>query len=386
MKFTVPVQTIISPIAQVASICTTNTSSPDDLTQYLLFIVKKDLLTLVGTDNAVQLKAEIPLPEGACESEGTFLMEASKAKDFFKTLGSSDDVSFELHSSEEEVLNIVSSQARFSVRIRMTSEEQFLPSFDEDAQKEIANIVSIEENKLRYMIEKSLFCAARESYQEFFKGLRFEIRIDELSIFALDGHRMAAVDVKLDQEAKEDFSFIMTYRGVTELQKLLSASITEKIELGVSANFATAKIGFYTITNRLLKCPYPAVRGVIPKNCNPEIAINVEEFKTYVKRVALFSNKRVNMINLVFSQDSLGLHCQNSDHEIASARVSIAPIDDHREVNLNVDYLKDFLNAIDSSEVVFCFAPPYSNTLIRPKDEVNDLGIRVRYVVSHIVV
>lgn len=386
MKFTVPVQTIISPIAQVANICTTNASSPDDLTQYLLFIVKKDLLTLIGTDNAVQLKAEIPLPEGACESEGTFLMEASKAKDFFKTLGSSDDVSLELQDNEDEVLNIVSSQARFSVRIRMTSEEQFLPSFDEDAQKEIANIVSIEENKLRYMIEKSLFCAARESYQEFFKGLRFEIRSDELSIFALDGHRMAAIDVKLEQEAKEDFSFIMTHRGVTELQKLLSPANTDKLELGVSDNFATAKIGFYTITNRLLKCAYPAVRGVIPKNCNPEISINVEEFKTYVKRVSIFSNKRVNMINLVFSQDSVGLHCQNSDHEIAAARVAIEPIDDHREVNLNVDYLKDFLNAIDSPEVMFCFAPPYSNTLIRPKDEVNEMGIRVRYVVSHIVV
>lgn len=386
MKFTVPVQTIISPIIQVASICSANSHNPDDLTQYVLFNVKKDVLTLVGTDNAVQLKAEIPFPEGACESEGTFLMEAGKAKDFFKTLGSADDVSLELQSNEEEVLTVVSSQARYSVRIRIIEEDQFLPSFDEDAQKEPANIIAIEECKLRYMIEKSLFCASRDSYNEYFKGMRFEVNGDDLNIFTIDGHRMAALEVKLEEPAQESFDFFIASRGVNELQKLLSANNTDKINLCISKNFIITKIGFYTLTNRLVKCTYPDVRGVIPKNCNPEVPINLAEFKTYLKRVSIFSNKRVNMVNLVFADGYLKLHCQNSEHEIASASLQIAPIDDYREVNLNSDYVLDFLNAIDTDEVVFGFAPPYNNTLIRPKEEVNEMGIRIKYVVSHIIV
>ena len=386
MKFTIPVQSIIGPITQVANICTANQSSPDDLTQYVLLTVTKDFLTLLGTDNTVQLKAEIPLPEGACESEGSFLMLASKAKDFFKTLGSNDDVSLEIKNQEEDLLTIISSQARFSMRIQLTSDEQFLPSFDEDLKQEKMVTFALEEHKLRYMIDKSIFCAARESFQEFFKGLRFEIRADELSVFALDGHRMAALDVKLAQRPEEDINFLMTLRGVGELQKLLSATKTDPIELGVTPSFMNITVGMFTLTNRLLKGSYPAVRSVMPKQFTHEISVNVEELKIYTKRVSYFSNKRINLINLVFAQNSLGLHCQNSDHEIAAARLTMPYDEEQREINLNSDYLKDFLNAIDSPEVYFCFAPPYNNTLLRPSEEVNEMGIRTRYVVSHIVV
>lgn len=386
MKFTVPVQTIIGPISQVASICTTNASNPDDLTQFVLFDVTKERLTLVGTDNTVQLKAEIPLPEDACQKEGSFLMLATKAKDFFKNLGTHDDVSFEIKDDEDEVLNVISSQARYSIRIHSTTDDQFLPSFDEDFKEEKQVSFKIEENKLLYMIDKSLFCASRDNFQEFFKGVRFEIRGDELSVFALDGHRMAALDVRLEERPVEDISFLMTLRGVSELQKLLTSSKTDKLELVVSSSFVNVNISCFSITNRLLKCSFPAVRSILPKQFSPEVVINVEELKTYVKRVSFFSNKRLGLINLVFSQNSLGLHSQNSDHEIAAARLDIPFDDDHREINLNADYLLNFLSAIEAPEVVFCFAPPYNNTLLRPVNEINEMGIRVRYVVSHIMV
>ena len=84
MKFTVPVQSIISPLLQVAGICTSNPSNPDDLSQFLLVEVKHDCVIFTGTDNAVQLQAVVPLAEGSCESEGVFMIDAHKAIDFFK--------------------------------------------------------------------------------------------------------------------------------------------------------------------------------------------------------------------------------------------------------------------------------------------------------------
>ena len=119
-----------------------------------------------------------------------------------------------------------------------------------------------------------------------------------------------------------------------------------------------------------------------------ELHIPLEELKRNVKRVALFSNKRLNLVNFTFTHNLLTLNTQNSEHETAKAIINIDYPDEtgHRESNLNYDYVREILNATDTDEVVFGFSPPYSNTQIRPKDEVNEMGVRVRYVVSHIMV
>ena len=119
-----------------------------------------------------------------------------------------------------------------------------------------------------------------------------------------------------------------------------------------------------------------------------ELPVDLDSLKTYVKRVSLFSNKRMNLINMCFTYNNLDIRSQNADHEIGAARLPINYQDEkgNRDINLNADFVKDFLNAIETPQVVFCFAPPYTNTMLRPNIEINELGIRVRYLVSHISV
>ena len=164
MKFTVPVQTIIDPITRVADICVSNSSNPDDLAQFLMLDVKKDAITMTGTDGAVQLKAVIPLPEGACESEGSFLMMADRASDFFKVLGSNDDVSLEL-KPDDDLLQIFSAQNDYSMRVRPVPEDNSFPLFALE-EEEAPKFIEIEENKLRYMLEKSVFCVSCDNYRD----------------------------------------------------------------------------------------------------------------------------------------------------------------------------------------------------------------------------
>lgn len=397
MKFTVPVQAVLAPISQVSGICNSQGVNPDDLTPYMLMEVKENLLTLIGTDNNVQLTARIPLPDGACISEGACLLGASKARDFFKTLGGDDDISLEL-DEEEENLRLVSADGNYTMRIRKPESDHPFPVFNPDEteegeEKAPVTVISIEENKLRYMIEKSIFCVSHDNYRDYLRGVRFEARDDDFAVFALDGHRMAVLETKLSEPCSNPVSVSLTLRGATELNKLLSNLPDRKIALQFNGNFAVAEVGVFTLSSRLLKCNYPNVRAVLPKELNPEIAVNLETLKTYVKRVASFSNKRLNSINLAFSGDRLRLFAQNVEREVGSAELPVdylsgSPDNNDRptDVNLNVDFVKDFLNAIDSPRVVFGFAPPYSNTQMRPDVEFNEQGIRVRYVVSHIIV
>ncbi len=387
MKFTVPVQSIINPLVQVASICAKNTSNPDDLTKFLLVDVKHTALTLTGTDNSVQMQAVVPLSENSCDSEGTFLIGSDRIAAFVKSLNMADDVSFDL-DEEEEMLAVVSGKSDFKIRVRLMAADTVFPVFKEEEGAPEPQQFLIEESKLRYMLDKSVFCVSHENYRDYLKGVRFEITGDELVLYALDGHRMAALETKLPAAVENEIKFLMTLRGVTELQKLLSNSSKEQLKFTVSDKFISTQIGFYTISNRLLTCKYPNVAAVLPKMCSPELHVPLEELKNDVRRVSLFSNKRLNHINLTFTYNKLQLFSQNSDHEIGRAVIDIdyPEQDGYREINLNAEYLKDFLNAIDTSDVVFGFSPPYQNTLIRQRDEWNENGVRVRYVVSHIMV
>lgn len=385
MKFTVPVQTILSPIIQVANICTSNSPNPDELSQYLLFDVKKDQIKLLGTDNTVQLEAVIPLPADACQEEGVFIIKANRVSDFFKCLGTNDDITVEWHEGDD-CLTVNSDHGSYSLQVRPAPEKNAFPVFsmaEEDAPKTF----EIEEFKLRYMIEKTVFCVSRDNYRDYLKGIRFEVQNDDLSVFALDGHRMAVAETKLENPPVESFAFLMTLRGVTELMKLLSSSSKLKLNISATDNYISTKVNCFTITNRLLKCKYPNVRGVLPKDLDPEVSVNLEQLKTYVKRISLFSNKRLNMINLTFTNNNLALYSQNSEHEVGKADIEINyPTELRREANLNCDFVKEFLNAIDTEDVIFGFAPPYNNTMLRPRYETNEDGLRLRYVVSHIMV
>lgn len=389
MRFTVPVQAVLTPIMQVSSICSSSGVNTEDLSPYMLVEVKPNSLTLVGTDNNVQLKAQVPLPDGACESEGSFLISSSKARDFFKNLGESDDVSLALDDKQEN-LNIVSANGNYTIRVRKLDNDLKFPVFETEAELQDASTTSticIEEHKLRYMIDKSVFCVSHENFRDYLRGVRFEANVDDFTIFALDGHRMAVLETKLPEPCARPISVSLTLRGANELNKLLSTAPDRRLELKFTPSFAIAQVGIYTLTSRLLKCNYPNVRAVLPKQLQSEASVDLELLKTYVKRVSGFSNKRLNNINFSFTQGKLSIFAQNLELEIGSAELaSDFQEPEPREVNLNADFMKEFLGAMDTPKIVFGFSPPYANTLLRPEPESNDLGIQVRYIVSHIVV
>lgn len=386
MNFTVPVQAVLAPIMQVCSICNSAGVNNEDLTPFMYMEVAPGNLTLLGTDGNVQLKAQVPLPEDACESGGSLLISATKARDFFRTLGESEDVSIRLNEEEENV-EITSAKGNYKIRVRSLGSDKSFPVFDVADDMASATAVQIPERKLKYMLDKSLFCVCHENFREYLKGVRFEIKNDDFAIFTLDGHRMAVLETKLDTACSGEVSASLTLRGASELGKLISDNPDRVANMEFSQNFAIAHLGMYTLTSRLLKCNYPNVRAVLPKDLQTEVNVELDSLKRYVKRLSGFTNKRLNNINFTFSPGKLTLFAQNLEREIGSAElISDYTVPNERQINLNADFMKDFLNAIDSPSVVFGFAPPYSNTQLRPNIENEELGIKVRYVVSHIVV
>lgn len=394
VTFTVPVKLIAAPLTQVAGVCNKRPSNPADLTKNVKLDVTKDALSLTGRDGDVQLTATLPFTKdngASCEQEGTFLVDALKLSSFIKTLSPAETITFTLRDDNDNRLAITTSTGTsdFVLQAAVLKDGETFPAFtDTEGAKPVS--FAIEEHKLRYILDKSAFCVSVENYREYLKGVRFEATGNELKVYALDGHRMAALETVLatavDGESGEA-KFLTTLRGTTELLKLLSNTRKEPITLTVGNSVLTTQVGMYALSMRLLVVKYPNVAAVLPKQVT-EVSIPASELKDAVNRVALFSDKRLSRVSLSFENNQLTLQAQNSDRETARAvidNIDFAP-SKPVEVNLNADYVKAFLQNIATPEVVFGITPENNNTQIAERNQWADIGVRLRYVVSHIMV
>ena len=393
VTFTTPVKLIAAPLTQVASVCNKRPSNSNDLTSNIKLDVTKDALSLTGRDGDVQLTATLPFTKdngASCEHEGSFLVDAVKLSTFIKALSPAETITFSLPDDDTRLaITTNTGSSDFKLQTVVLKDGLTFPPFtDSEDVKPVS--FAIEEHKLRYILDKSIFCVSVENYRDYLKGVRFEANGNELKVYALDGHRMAALETTLAKAVEgenNEAKFLTTLRGTTELLKLLSNTRKEPITLTVGKMVLTTQVGMYALSMRLLIVKYPNVAVVLPKQVS-EVHVPTAELKDAVNRVALFSDKRLNKVTLTFEHNQLKLSAQNSDRETAQAVIDgldfdpPAPMED----NLNADYVKSFLQAVNTPEVAFGFAPPYNNTQITEQNQWADIGVRLRYVVSHIMV
>ncbi len=394
VTFTVPVKLIAAPLTQVAGVCNKRPSNPADLTSNVKLDVTKDALSLTGRDGDVQLTATLPFTNdngASCEQEGTFLVDALKLSSFIKTLSPAETITFSLRDDDDNRLAITTSTGTsdFVLQAAVLKEGVTFPPFSDSEDAKPVSF-AIEERKLRYILDKSIFCVSVENYRDYLKGLRFEAVGNELTVYALDGHRMAALETTLAKAVdgeNNEAKFLTTLRGTTELHKLLSNSRKEPITLTVGHNVLTTQVGMYALSMRLLTVKYPNVAAVLPKQVS-EVRVPTAELKDAVNRVALFSDKRLSKVALTFAHNQLTLQAQNSDRETARAVIDCLDFAPSKpvEVNLNADYVKAFLQNIATPEVVFGLTPENNNTQIAERNQWADIGVRLRYVVSHIMI
>lgn len=391
MKFSVKVKAIASQIAYISNICNpVNPNNPDDLTQYIFFKVFKDHIDIAGTNYQVQLSTKINL-EQAADTEGSFLFLSVKAREFFKNLNPEDTVTFELDDSQP-ILKLSVPNNEFSLRIRRLGIQEEFPLFNVEQAGAQQSIV-VEQRVLKHMLDKSIFCVApaNASYKEYLQGVRFEANGDNLSVLAIDGHRLAVMDAKLANPVAEPVAQSLVIRGVNELNKLLINEKGQTVELKFNSAYFDADVNGFQLRANLLKCKYPNVRAVLPSSLDHEVCVDTALFKESVYRVALCSNKRLNSINLTFKDNALRFYAENNEHETAMASVGISfNAESAIETNLNADFLKAFVNAIDTPQLKLGLFNPYSTTLIMPRyqndSEYSELGVKARYLVSHIIV
>lgn len=389
------VQTLLTYLGKVAPACAQNPkANEDDLTTGILMYVEGNKVHLKGFDNYTQITSSFEIPGENCTAgdKGAVVPPAFLTQ-LLRALPAADTV--RLTYDGDTMLHVDLGASRFSARVRGVTVEQY-PGFEQS--DEVSMLFTLPGKDLKAMMGSTIFCASKDNFRDYLKTVRFKAHDNELSVTALDGHRMARAMITpaelVETEGSNGF-FLISIKAATMLHRMLQDSL-DLITVRQTSDYMVVELGSTTITIGLMKCKYPNVDGVLNKleNATCRFQINRKELLTNIKSAALFSNRRFNHLNLLFNGEDSTVHLRGqSEVGEANAGMSMEPQCYNAtevEYNLNADYFFEVVSAIDADSILlYSFqgdTPATANIQIEPLHLGKEPAFTQKYAISPVSV
>ncbi|WP_407331806.1 DNA polymerase III subunit beta [Enterovibrio sp. 27052020O] len=349
MKFIITRDQFLKPLQQVSGALGGRPTLP--ILGNILLKVQSGKLSMTCTDLEVELIATISL-DGESE-DGAVTVPSRKFLDICRGLPDSAPINF-LVDGDRAVIR--SGRSRFTLST--------LPAADfpniEDWQSSVE--FTVEQGKLRQLIESTSFSMANQDVRYFLNGMLLETDGTTLRSVATDGHRMAVGITALESEL-ENQQVIVPRKGVTELMRLLDqpdAPVT--IQIG-SANIR-AQVNQFIFTSKLVDGRFPDYRRVLPQSSNKTMEADCDELRQALSRAAILSNEKFRGVRLNLSNGQLRISAHNPEQEEAEEFVDVNYQGDDLEIGFNVSYVLDVLNTLKCEQVRFSMTDGTASALV----------------------
>ena len=230
------------------------------------------------------------------------------------------------------------------------------------------------------MISKTIFAISTEESRFTLNGALLNLRKGGVVLVATDGHRLSVVESTGDLPGVQAaYRALLPRKAMLELQKLAAdADPAAIVQFAGDENHLFFKLGDRLLLSRKLTGNFPDFERVLPKDHPHSVALQREEFRAAIERVAQFSDERSRAIRVRVGDGEVRVH--SSVSETGESEESI-PVDYKApavEIGFNAQYLTDFLRAVNNDQVSFLFKDPHSAGELRPG---GDKAESYRYVI-----
>lgn len=391
MKFTAVKEELLSKLAKVSTVASTNTTNP--VTSNVLLSADGDdanKLQITCTDCEVQLSTFV---------YGTNVIEGGKTTVNAKTLlellkkapSTASELKFSLSESGDK-LTVSCGKFRSSM---VTIAADLFPEV-----VSVKNSVEYKVNGLDLLrlIKSTKFCVAAESYRLFLKGLRFETCDNKLTTIGADGHRLAVNACTIDKVEypinTNDYGFIMPKKATEQLYSLLNSSKkdvdNEEVIINVSSNVIFTHVNDVDLLSVKIDCAYPNVGTLMFTDATERFTVDRKLFAETVSRVSVMSNNLNKAVELTFIDNSCEIRATNAKHEDCVDAVDSGSFTGKNgySMALNADYLLQVCNIIETDKITLLFKNTSNNCMIVPHVESDDehYAEQQKYLISRIVI
>ncbi|MCL4811802.1 MAG: DNA polymerase III subunit beta [Vicinamibacteraceae bacterium] len=296
--------------------------------------------------------------EASVEKPGTITIPAKKFFEIVRALPETDV------RIEEDKTGVKIAAERFESRMSTLPPDDFpaLPKAMPDVATTTLPVAG-----LKHMIGKTLFASSAEDTRYFLNGGLLVLKGSQMSLVATDGHRLALVKATREGEAEgEETKDIIPKKALQELSRLIGESDAETVTIGKGENHLFVEVGGRLLISRLVDGQYPAYDRVIPKSNDKKIEFDRDRLLSVLRRVSLLSSERSRAVKFHIGDHAVKV---TSDSPDMGSAEEVLPVDyDGPDVQIcfNVQYVQEFLGAVETERVVLEFKDEVSQAVMKP--------------------
>ena len=225
--------------------------------------------------------------------------------------------------------------------------------------------ISLPQDMLKDMIQKTEFAIAVEDMREVLTGCLLEIVNGDVTMVALDGFRMALKRSKCG-DVLEKLTAIIPGRAVSDIGKLLSDSEEAFASLSFGGNKLHIKLDKTEIFVILVEGEYVQYRQILPTRFATRVVVDLEPFRRGIDRAALIAREGNN--NLLILRISGGELTIEAHSQIGDVIEKLEAQQEGADLNIafNVRYLTDVVRIIDAEQIELNLNNAISPCVITP--------------------
>jgi DNA polymerase-3 subunit beta len=310
---------------------------------------------MTSTDLEVELRTKA---SATCEGDADFTVPARKLLDITKALPEGAVINLDIDGDKAK---LQSGRSRFSLGV--------LPAQDYPViEPTPSNInLSIKENVLKRLIEKTQFAMAQQDVRYYLNGMLLEIDKGDIRTVATDGHRLALSQYSGSAPKDVSTQVILPRKAVIELGRLLKDR-DEEIKVELSNSYIKVLLDGSVFTSKLIDGRFPEYQRVMPAGSDKEVVADKTTLRQSLARASILSNEKYRGIRFSISNNLLQLQAHNPEQEEAEEELEVDYAGDELKIGFNVGYLIDAISAIDEDEVIIELKDSNSSALMYGKE------------------
>ncbi|MBQ7974538.1 MAG: DNA polymerase III subunit beta [Clostridia bacterium] len=270
-------------------------------------------------------------------------------------------------NEENSVTKIKSGISEFNIQGLISDEYPTPPVIEEKYS------FLLDETKLKDIIKKIIsFVAVTEGKRPTLTGALFDIKGDELTVVASDGHRLGVVKEKIDRNLG-DAKFIIPGSTLRELLKILNDS-EKQVKIIVSERHVLFNFENYEVYTRVIEGDFLKYEPILAANNTIVAKVNSREFKEALERAILIINddestpdKRV-PVKLNVGFDKIQISCMTPKGKVSDT-VGAELNGGELTIGFNCRFLIEAISACDEEDIMIEFSTPTSGCFMRSLDE-----------------
>ncbi len=297
--------------------------------------------------------------------EGEYVINAIRLNQIVKTL-SDGDITIEV--DEKCMTKITNGRSEFSMPALPGSDFPSTPTVD------TGKDITIPQSVMRAMISRTIFAVAQTDQRPIYCGVYFEVKGNKIVAVSCDSFRLAYTEqeceMKKNEEAAADMSFIVPGKTLIELMKFLSDE-EDVVKIRIGGKHALFEIGELTFFTRLLEGQYIDYNRYIPKDNNIFVNINTEEFMDSLERAALISEEKAQVRNFVKCNfnDNVLVITANAVSGNVYDEVAIEKNGSDLEIAFTCRYLLEALKVCNVEKIKLSMSGPLRAMVIEPTED-----------------